>query len=165
MPLLPSARQQCRYGDLAQGVISKRALAAARFPARAALVHNKILRFRSCQLITLYVINFSDATLCVTAPSRTPLEMLDRRMNSPMDRVTALVNRLLAERSLQFPAFPDDDLRSVGLSSLDMVNLVLSVESEFDVSIPDTDITPARFRSIATIATLVTALLSVYEVT
>ena len=76
-----------------------------------------------------------------------------------------MVNRLLAERSLRFPAFPDDDLRSAGLSSLDMVNLVLSVESEFDVSIPDADITPARFRSIATIATLVTALLSAYEVT
>lgn len=86
-------------------------------------------------------------------------------MNSPMDRITALVDRLLAERSLRYPAFPDDDLRSLGLSSLDMVNLVLSVESEFDVSIPDADITPARFRSIATIATLVTALLSVYEVT
>lgn len=75
-----------------------------------------------------------------------------------------MVNRLLAERSLRFPAFPDDDLRSVGLSSLDMVNLVLSVEAEFGVSIPDADITPAQFRSIATIATLVTALLSVYDV-
>jgi len=75
-----------------------------------------------------------------------------------------VVNRLLAERSLRFPAFPDDDLRSVGLSSLDMVNLVLSVEAEFGVSIPDADITPAQFRSITTIATLVTALLSVYDV-
>ena len=91
--------------------------------------------------------------------------MLDHRMNSPTDRITALVNRLLAERSLRFPAFPDDDLRSVGLSSLDMVNLVLSVEAEFGVSIPDADITPAQFRSIATIATLVTALLSVFDVT
>jgi len=90
--------------------------------------------------------------------------MLDHRMNSPTDRITAVVNRLLAERSLRFPAFPDDDLRSVGLSSLDMVNLVLSVEAEFGVSIPDADITPAQFRSIATIATLVTALLSVYDV-
>jgi len=93
------------------------------------------------------------------------VKMLDHRMNSPTDRITALVNRLLAERSLRFPAFPDDDLRSVGLSSLDMVNLVLSVEAEFGVSIPDADITPAQFRSIATIATLVTALLSVFDVT
>ena len=89
--------------------------------------------------------------------------MLDHRINSPTDRVSALVNRLLAERSLRFPAFPEDDLRSLGLSSLDMVNLVLSVESEFDVSIPDADITPARFRSIMTIAALVAALLPTYE--
>ena len=86
--------------------------------------------------------------------------MLDRHMNSATDRVTALVNRMLTECSLPFPAFPDADLRSTGLGSLDMVNLVLSVESEFDLSIPDADITPARFQSIATIATLVTALLS-----
>jgi acyl carrier protein len=39
------------------------------------------------------------------------------------------------------------------------------VESEFGVSIPDADITPARFRSIANIATLVTPLISVREVT
>lgn len=76
-----------------------------------------------------------------------------------------MVNRMLSERSLRFPAFPDDDLRTLGLSSLDMVNLVLAVESEFDVSIPDADITPARFRSIATIAALVVTLLPAYEIT
>jgi acyl carrier protein len=91
--------------------------------------------------------------------------MLDRRTDSPTDRITALINRMLSERSLRFPALVDDDLRSAGLSSLDMVNLVLAVESEFDVSIPDADITPARFRSIATIAALVTTLLPAYEMT
>jgi acyl carrier protein len=91
--------------------------------------------------------------------------MLDRRTDSPTDRITALVNRMLSERSLRFPALVDDDLRLAGLSSLDMVNLVLAVESEFDVSIPDEDITPARFRSIATIAALVTTLLPAYEMT
>jgi acyl carrier protein len=90
--------------------------------------------------------------------------MLDRTA-SPTDRITALINRMLSERSLRFPAFPDDDLRSLGLSSLDMVTLVLSVESEFDISIPDGDITPARFRSIATIAALVTVLLPACEAT
>ncbi len=90
--------------------------------------------------------------------------MLDRTA-SPTDRVAALVNRMLSERSLRFPALPDDDLRSAGFSSLDMVNLVLAVESEFDVSIPDADITPARFRSIAAIAALVATLLPAYETT
>jgi acyl carrier protein len=95
--------------------------------------------------------------------------MLDRTMldrtDLPTDRIATLVNRMLSERSLRFPAVPDDDLRLLGLSSLDMVNLVLAVESEFDVSIPDADITPARFRSISTIAALVTVLLPSYETT
>jgi acyl carrier protein len=91
--------------------------------------------------------------------------MLDRRTDSPTDRITALINRMLSERSLRFLVSPDDDLRSAGLSSLDMVNLVLAVESEFDVSIPDGDITPARFRSIASIAELVRTLLPAYEAT
>jgi len=66
---------------------------------------------------------------------------------------------MLKQRSINTLASTDDDLRSLGLSSLDMVNLVLSVEAELDVKIPDADITPAKFRSIATIGTLVAALL------
>jgi len=41
-----------------------------------------------------------------------------------------------------------------------MVNLVLAVESELAVSIPERDITPANFRSVASIEALVTALRS-----
>ena len=50
---------------------------------------------------------------------------------------------------------PNDDLREIGLTSLDMVDLVLSVESEFNVRIPEAAITPANFRSIATIDALI----------
>ena len=50
------------------------------------------------------------------------------------------------------------DLREAGLTSLDMASLVLSVESEFDVKIPERDITPTNFRSIVTIETLVARL-------
>jgi acyl carrier protein len=107
---------------------------------------------------------FSAPACGVGAASSETTEMLDRT-DTPADRIAALINRMLSERSLRFPAVPDDDLRSLGFSSLDMVNLVLAVESEFDVSIPDADITPARFRSIATIAALVTALLPSYETT
>jgi acyl carrier protein len=85
--------------------------------------------------------------------------MLDRQTISPQDRVSGLVHRILKQRSINTPATSDDDLRSLGLSSLDMVNLVLSVEAELDVKIPDADITPAKFRSISTIGTLVETLL------
>src|SRR5271165_2557716 len=87
--------------------------------------------------------------------------MLDRDMTLTTDRVAGLIHRMLSERSLGIPSSHDDDLRSLGMSSLDMVNLVLSVESEFDLSIPESDITPAKFRSIATIGRLVGSLLPV----
>jgi acyl carrier protein len=50
-------------------------------------------------------------------------------------------------------------LTACGLSSLDLVNLMLAVETEFGLKIPDRDMTPANFRSIARIDALVGALL------
>jgi acyl carrier protein len=41
-----------------------------------------------------------------------------------------------------------------------MVDLVLSVERAFDLQIPEAQITPANFRSIATIDALLSALRS-----
>jgi acyl carrier protein len=86
--------------------------------------------------------------------------MLNGRSDSPADRVVDVVQRLLAERLIGRPVSSDDDLREVGLTSLDMVNLMLSVEAEFDLEIPEIDITPANFRSISTISSLVTTLLN-----
>jgi acyl carrier protein len=85
--------------------------------------------------------------------------MFDITVDSPADRVANLIKRVFMKRSLAFPTSYDEDLRDLGLSSLDMVNLVLSVESEFNVTIPETDITPKSFRSISTISALVTILL------
>ena len=75
------------------------------------------------------------------------------------DRIVTHVQRLLAERSISGPVSPDDDLREVGLTSLDMVNLMLAVEAEFDLMIPVEDITPANFRSVSAISGLITKLL------
>ena len=72
--------------------------------------------------------------------------------------VTDVVRRILEARSIAQPVQPHDDLREAGLTSLDMVSLVLSVESEFDVKIPERDITPTNFRSIVTIESLIARL-------
>ena len=85
---------------------------------------------------------------------------MDSRSNSPGNRVVDVVQRLLTERSISGPVRSGDDLRTIGLTSLDMVNLMLSVEAEFDLEIPEVDINPANFRSISTISSLVTALLN-----
>jgi len=51
-------------------------------------------------------------------------------------------------------------LSDLGMSSIKMVNLMLAVEVEFDVSIPQQDITPDNFRSVASVEALVARLLA-----
>jgi acyl carrier protein len=85
--------------------------------------------------------------------------VLDRTYSSTPDRIAALVRQILAKRGLERAVDLDTDLSEAGLSSLDTVNLMLAVETEFAVKIPDRDMTPANFRSIARIDGLVGALL------
>jgi acyl carrier protein len=74
------------------------------------------------------------------------------------DEVAQLVRRILEERSIDATVAPESDLRDAGLTSLDMVALVLSVEAEFNLTIPEAHITPSNFRSISTIRALVSSL-------
>jgi acyl carrier protein len=83
------------------------------------------------------------------------LTVLDRTRADTSERIALLVRRLVAKRAIERPVGPDDDLSASGLSSLDIVNLMLSVETELDVKIPDREMTPANFRSIARIEALV----------
>ena len=85
--------------------------------------------------------------------------MLDLTNTNSTERVAQLVRQLMAKRSIERPAGYEDVLSECGLSSLDMVNLMLAVETEFDIKIPDRDMTPSNFRSIAQIDKLVGALL------
>ena len=84
--------------------------------------------------------------------------LLDRTDAHSTERVAQLVRQLMAKRSIDRSVGYDDVLSECGLSSLDMVNLMLAVETEFDIKIPDRDMTPSNFRSIAQIDKLVGAL-------
>ena len=84
--------------------------------------------------------------------------MLNRTVQSTRDRVADIVLQLLERRAVKKPDQLGDDLRAIGLSSLDMVNLMLAVEAEFDLKIPEAEMTPQNFRSISSIDALVTAL-------
>jgi acyl carrier protein len=79
---------------------------------------------------------------------------------SPEARVAGVVQRLLTERSLSAAIQPNDDLRAAGLTSLDMISLVLAVEAEFGLLVPETQIKPDNFQSVAAISSLVSALLA-----
>jgi acyl carrier protein len=71
-----------------------------------------------------------------------------------------MVEEMLAKNAVTRPVSVDDQLSEAGLSSLDMVNLMLAVEAEFDIMIPASDISPANFRSISTIEALVTRIVT-----
>lgn len=64
------------------------------------------------------------------------------------------VKKLIAAKFLGGnEAFGDSDtLRDLGLSSLQFVELILLLESEFGFEIPDEDIIPGRFSSVRNIA-------------
>jgi acyl carrier protein len=81
--------------------------------------------------------------------------MLDRDAGLPRDRLLALVRQILAKNSIARPVSINDQLTETGLSSLDMVNLMLAIEAEFDIMIPASEITPANFRSISSIEALI----------
>ncbi len=73
--------------------------------------------------------------------------------------VSHLVAGLLAAKSVPRAFMPDEQLSDVGLSSLDMVNLMLALEAEFDIVIPQQDMTPENFRTVASIGSMMTRLL------
>ena len=79
---------------------------------------------------------------------------------SPENRVITVVQQVFEERLLSRPVAADDILIEIGLTSLDIVRLVLLVETEFDLMLPISEITPANFRSISTISRLVSRLLN-----
>ena len=85
--------------------------------------------------------------------------MLDPAASTTRQRVTELVRQLLAKRAVDRNVGDDDDLGETGLSSLDMVNLMLAVETEFDLKIPERNMRPANFRTIARIDALVAGLM------
>lgn len=77
------------------------------------------------------------------------------------EQLVALVKHLLGAGAALPQPFPKDrQLSDLGVSSLKMVNLMLAVELEFDIAIPQSDITPENFHSVAAIEALVVRTLS-----
>jgi len=62
-------------------------------------------------------------------------------------RVIALVADILSRNSMMVNVLPTSRLTDIGLTSMDMVNLMLAVEAEFDMTIPQDEITPENFQS------------------
>ena len=70
-------------------------------------------------------------------------------------RLLALVKSILKQNAIAADLEPATLLVDVGLTSMDMVNLMLAIEAEFDFTIPQSDITPENFQSVASLNRLV----------
>ena len=70
-------------------------------------------------------------------------------------RILALVQSILTQNAILAKVGPESLLVDAGLTSMDMVNLMLGVEAEFDLTIPQSEITPENFQSVKTLKRLV----------
>ena len=70
-------------------------------------------------------------------------------------RILALVKTILKQNAMTVEINPDSLLVDVGFTSMDMVNLMLGVEAEFDFTIPQSEITPENFQSVKTLERMV----------
>jgi acyl carrier protein len=74
---------------------------------------------------------------------------------SSRDRITAIATKMLLKRGVNTVPGSTDNLREAGLTSLDMVNLMLAIEAEFDIEIPQSAMTPDNFDTVAAMENLV----------
>ena len=73
-------------------------------------------------------------------------------------RIFRIVRQTLPDTAAAAELRPDQSLQDSGLQSLDMVTLMLAVEAEFDLEIPQDQMTPDNFQSVTAIGRLVASL-------
>ena len=66
-------------------------------------------------------------------------------------RVLSVIRSILEQNAVTADVQPDSHLVDIGLSSMDMVALMLRVEAEFDITLPQPEITPENFKSVRTL--------------
>jgi acyl carrier protein len=82
-----------------------------------------------------------------------PLETVSD--DSVRSRLVGVVGALMQRRQLELPTSLDQSLRDAGLKSLDLVNMMLAVEDEFGIEIPQNLLSIDNFRTIRAIEELV----------
>jgi len=82
----------------------------------------------------------------------------DRDAPGTRERLLNLVRQILEEQSGPRPLPIDARLNDLGMTSIKMIKLMLAVEMEFDLAIPQADITPENFISVASIEAMVVRL-------
>ena len=68
---------------------------------------------------------------------------------TPRERLLSLVRQILGAAAGSRPLPIDARLSDLGISSIKMVGLMLAIEAEFNLALPQDQITPENFHSIA----------------
>ena len=76
------------------------------------------------------------------------------------ERLIAIVRQILGPGAASSPMPIDARFSELGLNSIKMVSLMLAIETEFELAIPQDDITPENFTSIATVESMIDRILS-----
>ena len=74
---------------------------------------------------------------------------------SVQDRVLSVVRSILDDNAVTVDIEPEARLVDIGLDSMDMVALMLKVEAEFDLTIPQPEIKPENFQSVKTLELMI----------
>ncbi len=82
---------------------------------------------------------------------------------TPRETLIDLVTTILKRNGVTRPVDAEADLVNQGLTSVDMVHLMLAIEAAFDITIPQSGLTPENFRSIPTIEALLAKLTAPVE--
>jgi acyl carrier protein len=82
----------------------------------------------------------------------------DRSMIAIDPRIDGIVQVLLVKRGVTVTLDAEGDLIDAGLTSIDMVNLMLAIEDEFDIEVPSTQMKPENFRNMGAIQALVASI-------
>lgn len=67
---------------------------------------------------------------------------------TPRERLLGVVRRTLGPQGACRPLPIDARLSELGISSIKMVSLMLAIEAEFNLTVPQEEITPENFASI-----------------
>ncbi|WP_246715299.1 phosphopantetheine-binding protein [Aestuariivirga litoralis] len=74
--------------------------------------------------------------------------------------IETLVKSILASSGCKVEVTPERGLAELGLTSMDMMNLMLGVEAKFNMMIPAEFLTPEHFHSVASVEKMISALSS-----
>lgn len=70
-------------------------------------------------------------------------------------RVLTVIRNILEQNAIVADIQPETQLVDVGLNSTDMVALMFGVEAEFNMILPQLEITPENFKSVRTLESMI----------